>query len=87
MREPNLHVGDKRCRPFLPPSKTSLRIKATQFGFDPVQVSDPLDTVRGNGCCSVTGDLDQLATNVGPAIGKPDVRANALRRDQSVVPE
>lgn len=53
MREPNLHVDDKRCRPFLSPSETGLRIKAAQFGFDPVQVSDPLDTVLGNGCCSV----------------------------------
>lgn len=85
MDEPSLHVGGKRCRPFLPPSKTSLRIKAAQFGFDPVQLADPFYAVLGNVCCSVTGDLHQLATSMCPTIGKPNVWANPVWTDQPVV--
>ncbi|MNV56202.1 hypothetical protein D3C71_1484740 [compost metagenome] len=48
MREPNLHVGDERCRPFLPSGHASLRIKTAQFGLYPIQLADPFDAVLGN---------------------------------------
>ncbi len=76
--EPDPHIGDERSKPFLPSSKTSLRIKATQFGFDPVQLSDALNTFLGNWCCCVAGDLYQLATSVCPTVGKPNAWINAL---------
>jgi hypothetical protein len=60
-------------------------MKAAQFGFDAVEFADRFDSVLGNRCCSVAGDLHQLAASVGPTIGKPNVRANPVSRDQPVV--
>jgi len=49
MDEPSLHVGDERRRPFPSSGKSSLLIKTTQFGLDPIKLSDPVNAVLGNG--------------------------------------
>ncbi|TCU09605.1 hypothetical protein EV132_1245 [Rhizobium sullae] len=78
VEKPSLHVGDQRRWPFLPPGKTSRRIKATQFGLNPIQLADPFEASSAIGA-------HELATGMRAAIGKLDVRAGAVRCNQPVV--
>src|SRR5690606_9137697 len=61
------------------------RIEASQLGLDPIKFADPLHAVLGNRCGPIAGDLHQFAAGMRPAIGKPNVRSDTLRRDQSIV--
>lgn len=62
-----------------PSGKTSFRVKAAQFGFD------ALDAVLGDRCCSITGDLHQLAASMCPTLRKPIVVPYAVWPDPSAV--
>ena len=63
----------------------SLGIKASQFGLDAIQFTNPFDAVLGNGCCCAARDLHQLAPRVRPAIGELNVPSYAVGSDQPIV--
>lgn len=60
-------------------------VASADIGLDGIEIADEGYALLGNRRGPGAGDLDQLAAGMGPAIGKLDAGADAVRCNQAVV--
>src|SRR5690606_7792069 len=82
---PVVDAGEDRGRAVLSCSQSGSGVASADIGLDGIEVADEGQAFLGNRRGSGAGDLDQLAAGMGPAIGKLDAGADAIRRNQAVV--
>jgi hypothetical protein len=61
------------------------RRETAQLCFDAIEFADPLHAILGNGSRAGAGDLDQLTPSMRPTVGKLDIWANTIRRNQPII--
>ena len=83
--KPVVEAGEDRGGAILPDGRSGGGVAAADLGLDGVEIADEGHAFLGDRRGSGAGDLDQLATGMGPAVGKLDARTDPVRCNQAVV--
>ena len=83
--KPCLYPRDGWSGSFLASSEPLFGAEDSDLGFDGIELADEPHTLFRNRGSAGAGDLDQLATGMGPATGELDTRSDAAGGNQSVI--